>query len=160
MRTGRLSNASTTESVASSFEPGSAWTPTLTDRFSSPEQETTKTDLLEAFLSTIDNEPYSASESVFALQDSPSQPAMMIPMFDWSTANFSDEEETKSGVSPHSFLPMFLSPFTQEDKFDGFAKEFGGFKEGRTVNGGGFGDDSGCITTAPNLFSEDASWAV
>lgn len=84
---------------------------------------------------------------------------MMIPMFDWSTANFSDEEETKSGVSPQSYLPMFMSPFPQEDKFEGFGKEFGGFKEGRTGNGG-FGEDSGCITTAPNLFSEEASWAV
>lgn len=85
---------------------------------------------------------------------------MMIPMFDWSTANFSDEEETKSGVSPHSYLPMFLSPFAQEDKFDGFGKEFGGFKEGRNGTTGGFTDDSGCITTAPNLFSDEATWAV
>ncbi len=54
---------------------------------------------------------------------------------------------------------MFMSPFPQEDKFEGFGKEFGGFKEGRTGTGG-FGEDSGCITTAPNLFSEDASWAV
>jgi hypothetical protein len=177
MRTGRLSNASTTESVASSFDPGSAWTPTgLTDRFSSsPEQETSKNDILAAFLSTIADDQYSSTQSVenstvFSLHgDSPTQPGMIMPtIFDWSNpSSFSDEEaetksvfEASSDVSPHTYLPMFLSPYST-DETSPVNKSFEykqqepvfGFKENRF-------SENEHIHTAPNLFSEETGWAV
>jgi hypothetical protein len=176
MRTGRLSNASTTESVASSFDPGSAWTPTgLTDRFSSsPEQETSKNDILAAFLSTISDDQYSATQSlenstIFSLHgDSPTQPGMIMPtMFDWSNpSSFSDEEaetksvfEASSDVSPHTYLPMFLSPYSDETSPVNKSFEYKqqepvfGFKENRF-------SENDHIHTAPNLFSEETGWAV
>ena len=175
MRTGRLSSASTAESVAS-FDPGSAWTPTpLTDRFStSPELESSKNDILEAFLSTIVDDPYPASQLetpvTFTLQsESPTQPGMIMPtIFDWSNPSFSSDDDTEpkpgfgaspSDVSPTAYVPMFLRGYSPE--------ESSGYKSGSDVygykdpgSGFGEGEGSGHIHTAPNLFSEESGWAV
>jgi hypothetical protein len=169
MHSGRLSNSSVTESVAS-FDPSSAWTPTnFTDRFStSPEVESSKNDILEAFLSTISDDPYpqSLENSVFNLQDSPSQPSVMVPtIFDWSNPSFSDEDTEKvftaspRDVSP-GFTPLFLGSFCTEERSPetkslSFRKpEMYPFKSG-------FSDEeTSHIPTAPNLFSEESGWAV
>jgi hypothetical protein len=179
MRTGRLSTTSTTESVASY----DAWTPAnYTDRFStSPEVENGKTDILEAFLSTIDNDPYPPSHSletsaIFNLQtDSPTIPGMTVPttIYDWSNQSgaFSDEEaEAKtvfgtspSDVSPGAY-PMFLGSFcssseetTPETKsFANFKQDQYAFKDSSYQSA----DDGNHIHTAPNLFSEETGWAV
>jgi hypothetical protein len=180
MRTGRLSTASVTESVAS-FD---AWTPTnFTDRFStSPEVETSKNDILEAFLSTISDEPYPPSQSlensgIFNLHsDSPTLPGMMVPtIFDWSNpSSFSDEEhESKtvfgtspSDVSPNSYPPMFLGSFCSSEETSPEGKSFanGGYKpDVYSFKENGFqqdGDGNSHIHTAPNLFSEESGWAV
>jgi len=174
MRTGRLSTASVTESVASSFDPSSAWTPTgMTDRFStSPELENSKNDILEAFLSTIADDPYTPASgngehaTVFNLRpnsvggDSPL--GMIIPNnFDWSgTSSFSDEESDSKpifGTSPGSYNLMFLSPpfSMDEPPSAGTQKPFEGYKDVY-----GYGENDGHIQTAPNLFSEETSWAV
>jgi hypothetical protein len=185
MRTGRVSTASVTESVAS-FD---AWTPTnFTDRFStSPEIETSKNDILEAFLSTISDDPYPPSNSLesstmFSIHgDSPTLPGMMVPtMFDWSNqSSFSDEEhESKtafgtspSDVSPTNYPPMFLGSFCSSEETSPENKSFGGtykpeaygFKENNNNNHGATfqdGDGNSHIHTAPNLFSEESGWAV
>jgi hypothetical protein len=179
MRPGRLSTASVTESVASSFDPSTAWTPTgMTDRFStSPELENSKNDLLEAFLSTIVDDPYTPSSgtgehpAMFNLRtgsasdDSPL--GMIMPnTFDWSgTSSFSDEESdskpnfgtSPTEVSPGSYLPMFLSPpfTTDEPPSAGTQKSFEGYKDVYAYN-----ENDGHIHTAPNLFSEETGWAV
>jgi hypothetical protein len=173
MRTGRLSSASTAESVAS-FDPGSAWTPTpLTDRFStSPELESSKNDILEAFLSTIVDDPYPASQLetpvTFTLQgDSPTQPGMVMPtLFDWSNPSFSSDEDadpkvgfgtSPSDVSPSNYVPMFLTSYSPEESTFKPSNDVYGFKDVT----GGYGDEgSGHIHTAPNLFSEESGWAV
>lgn len=184
MRTGRLSSASVTESVAS-FD---AWTPTnFTDRFSaSPEIENSKNDILEAFLSTISDDPYPPSNSLensamFNMHsDSPTLPGMMVPaIFDWSNqSTFSDDEhESKTvfgtspnGVSPKNYPPMFLGSFCSSEETSpenksyggGYKPEVYGFKENNN-NGGGYQDGDGNnshIHTAPNLFSEESGWAV
>jgi hypothetical protein len=180
MRTGRLSTASATESVAS-FDPSSAWTPTnFTDRFStSPEVETSKNDILEAFLSTISDDPYPPSQSlensaVFSLHgESPTQPGMIVPtIFDWSNpSSFSDEDnESKtvfgtspSDVSPTTYPPMFLGSYCSEETspeakpFGSYKPEVYGFKDN---NGYQEGDSTSHIHTAPNLFSDESGWAV
>src|SRR5271170_176910 len=187
MRTGRISTASVTESVAS-FDPSSAWTPTnFNDRFStSPEIETSKNDILEAFLSTIGDDPYPPSHSLessamFSMHgDSPTQPGMIVPtIFDWSNpSSFSDEDnESKtvfgtspSDVSPTTYAPMFLGSFCSSEETSPETKSFGnykpevyGFKDTNAVGGGSFGgegDGNSHIHTAPNLFSEETGWAV
>jgi hypothetical protein len=178
MRTGRLSSGSTAESVASSFDPGSAWTPTpLTDRFStSPEVESSKNDILEAFLSTIVDDPYTPSQSLensamFNLHvDSPTQPGMIMPtLFDWNhSSSFSDEDSdpkvfgtSPSDVSPTTYVPMFLGSYSSEEtsppKFEGYkGNDVYGFKDSGYTDGEG----NSHIHTAPNLFSEETGWAV
>lgn len=184
MRTGRVSTASVTESVASY----DAWTPTnFTDRFStSPEIETSKNDILEAFLSTISDDSYPPSNSLenssmFSIHgDSPTLPGMMVPtMFDWSNpSSFSDEEQesktvfgtSPNDVSPPNYPPMFLGSFcssedtSPENKSYGYKPEVYRFKENNNNNHGGNyqeGDgNNGHIHTAPNLFSEESGWAV
>lgn len=181
MRTGRLSTASVTESVAS-FDPSTAWTPTnLTDRFStSPEIENSKNDILEAFLSTIVDDPYTPSatslenSTMFSIHgDSPTQPGMIMPtIFDWShSSSFSDEDnETKTGfgtspsdVSPTNYVPMFIGNFSSEEtspgnkSYEGYkTNEVYGFKDNTFVDG----DGTNHIHTAPNLFSDESGWAV
>jgi hypothetical protein len=182
MRTGRLSTASVTESVAS-FD---AWTPTnFTDRFStSPEVESSKNDILEAFLSTISDDPYPPSQSLensgmFSMHsDSPTLPGMIVPtIFDWSNpSSFSDEDnESKtafgaspSDVSPPNYPPMFIGSFCSSEETSPENKSFGNYKPevyGFKDNNGGFqqdnnGDGNSHIHTAPNLFSEESGWAV
>jgi len=177
MRTGRLSTASVTEGSVASYD---AWTPTnFTDRFStSPEVENGKTDILEAFLSTIDNDPYPPSHSletsaVFNLQnDSPTIPGMVVPttIFDWGNQSgaFSDEEaeaKTVFGTSPSDIspsYPVFLGAYSSEETTPE-SKSFAHFKQDSYAfkdNAYQSPEDGNHIHTAPNLFSEETGWAV
>jgi hypothetical protein len=171
MRTGRLSESSVTESVASlasSFDPSSVWTPTnITDGFSTSPEETSKNDILEAFLSTILDENSEDTNSLFNLPgDSPTQPGLIIPSnFNWNNPTFSDEDgDTKVGspVSPSTYLPIFLGDFSSSESspdktsFDVFKGDTFNFKDSGFPNH----DGNSHIHTAPNLFSEESGWAV
>jgi hypothetical protein len=168
MRTGRLSESSVTESVASSFDPSSVWTPTnLTDGFSTSPEETSKNDILEAFLSTILDENSEDTNAMFNLPaDSPTQPGLIMPSnFNWDNPTFSDEDgDTKVGspVSPSTYLPMFLGGFSSSESspdktsFDMFKGDTFNFKDSGFPNH----DGNSHIHTAPNLFSEESGWAV
>jgi len=186
MRPGRLSSASATESVSSSSfcDPQSSWTPSaLTDRFStSPEVETSKTDLLEAFLSTISDDPYTPSHSlensaIFISGESPTHPGIIMPtIFDWSNpSSFSDDDnDTKtafgaspSDVSPNTgYVPMFLGSFSsgsEETSPGGTSKGYENTFKTTEIYVNGFGaenDGNSHIHTAPNLFSEETGWGV
>ena len=95
---------------------------------------------------------------------------MIMPnTFEWSgTSSFSDEESdskpvfgtSPTGVSPATYIPMFLSPFHADDTPSGATgKSYEGYKPGE-VFANGFSENDGHIHTAPNLFSEETGWAV
>ncbi len=165
-------------SLSPATTASTSWTPI-------PEVETSKNDILEAFLSTISDDPYHPSQSlensgIFSLHsDSPTLPGMMVPtIFDWSNpSSFSDEDnESKtvfgtspSDVSPTNYPPMFLGSFCSSEETSPENKSFGNYKPDvygfKESNGGGFqqdgsGDGNSHIHTAPNLFSEESGWAV